>query len=187
MPEHNLFQIFVSRLNKSEIPYFVTGAVASIIYGEPRLTHDIDLVVELTDENIDEVVKAFPFEEFYSPPIEVMKLELRRPLRGHFNLIHHKTGFKADVYIVGQDELHKWALSNRKKFDMGGKPIWLAPPEYVVLRKLEYYREGKSEKHLRDILSILEISSNQIDLEKLQKMVNNHSLKKEREQILKMR
>jgi hypothetical protein len=45
MPEHNLFRIFVSRFNKLSIPYMITGAVASIIYGEPRLTNDIDLSI----------------------------------------------------------------------------------------------------------------------------------------------
>lgn len=47
MPEHNLFLIFISRLNSLGIRYVITGAVASIIYGEPRLTHDLDLVIEL--------------------------------------------------------------------------------------------------------------------------------------------
>ena len=51
MPEHNLFHIFVSRLNQLSMPYMITGAVASIIYGEPRLTNDIDLVIDLKMEN----------------------------------------------------------------------------------------------------------------------------------------
>ena len=42
----NLFHIFINPLNHLDIRYVVTGAVAAIIYGEPRLTHDIDLVVE---------------------------------------------------------------------------------------------------------------------------------------------
>ena len=53
MPERNLFQIFVSRLNKLSIPYMITGAVASIIYGEPRLTNDIDSVLDLSSDQID--------------------------------------------------------------------------------------------------------------------------------------
>ena len=81
MPERNLFQIFISRLEKFQIPYFVTGAVASIIYGEPRLTHDIDLVVELDDEKVGDIIDAFPTDEFYCPPIEVIKLEIKRPYR----------------------------------------------------------------------------------------------------------
>ena len=74
----------------------VTGAVAATIYGEPRLTHDIDLVIDLRLQDIEGFVDAFPFEEFYCPPPEVIRLEASRSQRGHFNLIHHDTGLKAD-------------------------------------------------------------------------------------------
>jgi len=48
MQDHNLFGIYLNILNKNQIQYFVTGSVASIVYGEPRLTHDIDLIIFLT-------------------------------------------------------------------------------------------------------------------------------------------
>lgn len=179
MPEPNLFQIFVGRLNRLDIRYMVTGAVACIIYGEPRITHDIDLVVELNPQNAEKIIDAFPAEEFYCPPLEIIKLEMRRPLRGHFNLVHHETGFKADVYLMGEDELHHWAISERRRFDMAGEPIWLAPPEYVILRKLEYYREGASDKHLRDIGSMLEVFSDKMDLDKLREKIREYGLEKE--------
>jgi len=179
MPEPNLFNIFTNRFNKFGTRYIVTGAVASIIYGEPRLTNDIDLVVELGIEKAEKIVEAFPSEEFYCPPVEIIKLEIMRPLRGHFNLVHHETGFKADVYIEGRDELHHWAMSNRKKFDIEGETIWLAPPEYVILRKLEYYREGGAEKHLRDIASMIEISSDQINFAELEDKIKHYALEEE--------
>ena len=103
MPEENLFYLFVSRLNAAHLNYMVTGAVASIIYGEPRLTHDIDIVVEINEDQVDKIVGAFPLEEFYCPPPEVLMLEIKRSRRGHFNLIHHDTGFKADIYLLGQE------------------------------------------------------------------------------------
>ncbi len=93
MPEHNLFQIFTSRINELGLRYMVTGAVASIIYGEPRFTHDIDLVIEVPAGRAEDVVKAFPLEEFYCPPIEVIIIETRRPMRGHFN-IFQSVGFR---------------------------------------------------------------------------------------------
>jgi hypothetical protein len=118
----------------------VTGAVAAIVYGEPRLTHDIDLVMELKTEDTEKMVKSFSPEEFYCPPEESIKLEMKRASRGHFYIIHFETGFKADCYLMGQDELHHWGMSNRREFIVEGEPIWVAPPEYVILRKLEYYR-----------------------------------------------
>ena len=164
----------------------VTGAVAGIIYGEPRVTYDIDLVVKLSNENGGKIVGAFPREEFHCPPIEVIKLEIRRPLRGHFNLIHHETGFKADIYLLGEDELHHWAISNRKRLEMEGEPIWLAPPEYVILRKLEYYREGGSDNHLKDIVSMMEISSDQISFGQLAEKIQTYGLQKEWEKTKKL-
>jgi hypothetical protein len=73
------------------------------------MTHDIDLVVDLNREAIKRISEAFPLEAFYCPPSEILELEARRSLRGHFNLVHHQTALKADVYIVGQDALHHWA------------------------------------------------------------------------------
>jgi len=179
MPEANLFHIFTNRLDEMDLRYMVTGAVASILYGEPRLTHDIDLVVEMTKESVNEIAQAFPSDQFYCPPIEIIRLEITRPLRGHFKLIHHATGFKADVYLTGQDELHRWAMSKRKQIQLGSTSVWVAPPEYVILRKLEYYREGKSEKHLRDIAGMVELSSEQIDTQALENKVKDLSLEKE--------
>ncbi len=179
MLEHNLFQIFISRLNTIGIRYMVTGAVASIIYGEPRLTHDIDLVVELSKEKAGKIVETFPPDEFYCPPIEVIKLEAGRQLHGHFNIIHNETGFKADIYTLGQDKLHHWAMSKLKRIQLEGEPVWLAPPEYVILRKLEYYREGGSEKHLRDIASMVKIASDQINFEELRRKIKQYVLVKQ--------
>ena len=183
MQNPNLFKIFTSRLNKLKVSYIVTGAVASIIYGEPRLTHHIDLVVELTDDKADRIVKAFQQVDFYCPPIEAIKLELKRPEGGHFNLIHNETGFKADIYISGRDPLHEWAILNRKRIDFEGELIWLAPPEYVIIRKLQYFKEGKSEKHLKDIASMLAISSGQIDFDLLHAKIEENALQEEWAQI----
>jgi len=184
MQEHNLFLIFLSRLEANSLTYIVTGSVAGIIYGEPRLTHDIDLILELDIENAHKILDAFPEDGFYRPPIEVIKQEIKRPYRGHFNLIHHESGFKADIYLSGKDKLHEWAILNKKKYKLGDKDIWVAPPEYVILRKLEYYREGKSDKHLTDINNILEVSSSNLDMKVLNQMINEYGFEKEWESIV---
>ncbi len=183
MPEHDLFGIFTRRLNALNVCYMITGSVASTIYGEPRFTHDIDMVIELEPEDAERLEEAFPIEEFYCPPSEIIRLEISRSQRGHFNLIHHKTGFKADIYLSGQDKLHLWALNNRKSFEADGETFWLAPAEYVIIRKLEYYREGGSEKHLRDISGILSLSSDQIDFGQLLERIYENRLEKEWEKI----
>ena len=173
----SLFLLFTDRLERLGLRYMVTGSVAGILYGEPRLTHDVDLVLEITsDDDASALCAAFPEEEFYCAPEEVVRLEARRAQRGHFNIIHRETGFKADVYLAGSDPLHGWALGRRRAIAIGETRLWAAPPEYVIIRKLEHYREGGSPKHLDDIRAMLRVSGDQIDRELLNGQIASRGL-----------
>jgi hypothetical protein len=163
-------------LNGSGIPYFVTGSVAAIVYGEPRLTVDVDLVLQLVVRDASRVVRAFPDAEYYCPPLEVLEAEAARPQRGHFNIIHYATGFRADVYLAGADPLHTWAMQRRHRVEFGDQHLWIAPPEYVIVRKLEFYREGHSEKHLADIRGILAACSETLQQDWLDRTVRDLGL-----------
>lgn len=157
----------------------VSGSTAVIVYGEPRLTHDVDLVVFLPAEQLARLPVTFPPDSFYCPPLEVLNIEAAREQRGHFNIIHHQTGFKADFYLSGRDPLHAWGMRNSRLFEMAGERINVAPPEYVIVRKLEYFREGGSEKHLRDIRSMLAVSGGQINRTELDELINSRQLRTE--------
>ena len=148
-------ELFVAPLARLGLPYMVTGSIASMLYGEPRLTLDLDLVVEIDAERAALLLAEFPEAEFYGPPLEVARAEASRDTRGHFNLIHHATGVKADVYIAANDPLHRWGLAHRRRVAIESGQLALAPPEYVIIRKLEFWREGGSEKHLRDVRGML--------------------------------
>ena len=180
-----LVSMFTTRFDAAGISYMVTGSVAAMLYGEPRFTNDLDLVVALSAETIAGIIPAFPESEFYRPPTEVLIIESGRPLRGHFNIIHHQTGYKADVYLLGRDPLHEWGMANRKRISVESENVWLAPPEYVILRKLEYYREGHSEKHLLDIRGMLEVSGDTIDMPILDRFIHERSLQAEWQQALR--
>jgi hypothetical protein len=184
MPEANLISVFVKPLNNAQIEYMVTGSVASIVYGEPRMTHDIDLVIRLSESDVNGLPKVFPGDQFYCPPADVILSEVSREARGHFNLIHHRTGLKADCYPVGKDPLHQWAMVRRRTIDYDGDQICVAPPEYVILRKLEYFREGGSDKHLTDIKKMLEYSGDMIDLSVLKEKAASLGLEEQLSNIL---
>lgn len=162
MLEPDLFEPFLRRFEELGAPYMLTGSIAGIVYGEPRMTHDIDLVLTLRPRDASRLESFFPTDEFYCPPAEVIAIEARRPQRGHINLIAHATAFKADVYFA-YDALHEFGLSNRRRISLAEVDAWVAPPEYVILRKLEYFREGGSEKHLRDISAIVSVSRDLFD------------------------
>jgi hypothetical protein len=171
MPEPELGLLFVRPLNRLGIRYLVSGSVAAIVYGEPRLTHDVDLVVFLGGDQVPRLEEVFRPPEFYLPPREVIYGELARERGGHFNVIHAGTGFKADFYPAGEDDFHAWAFRGRRQLEYRGERLVVAPPEYVIVRKLEYFREGGSEKHLRDIRGILNVSADQLDRVALEEWV----------------
>jgi hypothetical protein len=176
MPEPDLFLLFVRPLNQAGIRYLVSGSVAAIFYGEPRLTHDVDVVVFLNVQDIQRLIEVFPAQDFYLPPNEAMLAETARAENGHFNLIHHATGFKADFYPTGRDELNAWAFRGRRKVEFEGETVMLAAPEYVIVRKLEYYHEGRAEKHLRDIRAILSVSGEDLDRSSMLEWINRRNL-----------
>jgi hypothetical protein len=186
MQNLNLFAIFTDKLDETKIDYFITGSVASIVYGEPRLTHDIDIVTSLNEYEAVKISNAFLQEEFYCPPLEVIKNEALRSNRGHFNIIHHETGFKADIYIIGKDEFQLWALINKKEIEFFGKKLFIAPPEYVIIKKLEFYKEGKSQKHLTDIKNMLTGSGERINFILLDKYIKSFSLEIEWKEVKKL-
>jgi hypothetical protein len=153
MPAPSPLSAFLDPLEQLALPYCVTGSVAASVYGEPRLTADIDVVLLLGPQHIAAFRGAFPEAEYYSPPDQALRTAMAGG--GMFNLIHHASQFKADIYVAAGDPLHDWALGHRRRIDIGGTGAWIAPPEYVILRKLQFYREGGSDKHLRDIRFML--------------------------------
>ena len=155
MPAPEGFGAFIRPLEESGLPYCLTGSLASGVYGEPRSTVDVDFVVLLRVGDVGRLRAVFPEKEYYIPPTETLLLEARRGERGMFNLIHNASLLKADIFIAARDPLHHWALKHRRRGQMEVGELWIAPPEYVIVRKLEFFREGGGDKHRRDIAFML--------------------------------
>lgn len=179
MREPDFIALFVEPLEHLEVPYMITGAVASVIYGEPRFTRDIDIVLQLREADVARFSTAYPEEDFYIPPAEVLQEEIAKPSRGHFNLIHHDTALRADIYLRGDDPLHAWAFARRRRMAVDDLDVWVAPIEYVVLRKLEYFRTSGSDRHLRDVNMMLRISGEIVDSRELDRWVGRLGLGRE--------
>lgn len=151
-------------LENIHIDYMVTGSIAAILYGKPRLTHDMDVVVAFPSANISLFHRTFSTDEFYCPPLETLAEEIHRGTRGQFNVIDNISGFKVDFYPMGNDPLILWGFERKKNIELlPNELVWVAPPEYVILKKLQYYKEGGSQKHLEDIKAILDVSGDSVD------------------------
>jgi len=176
MPAPDLFGIFLQRFNSTTIRYMVTGSVAATIYGEPRLTQDIDLVVHLARRDAEALAEAFPSSAYYVPPVEVLQVEGERPSGGHFNLLHLDTGLRADCYGAGESPLNAWGLDRRRPVIVAGETVWVAPPEYVILSKLDYFRQSGGERHLEDVGRMLRVSGEQIGRDDIERWVGRLGL-----------
>jgi hypothetical protein len=156
MQDPDFINLFVIPLERAKISYMITGSVASSIYGEPRNTLDIDLVVLPVPEQVLQFPNLFDEEEFYLPPTEVIGIESRREVNGHFNIIHHSSGLKADIYVSRNHPCLAWALAQVRRFPTPAGEVSIAPPEYVILHKLGFFKESGHQRHLRDIAGMIE-------------------------------
>ena len=161
MELYDLLARVIEAFDGPQIPYLVTGSIASMAYGEPRLTNDINIVAGILEANIPGLLSAFPKEEFYLSE-EAVRDAVRR--RDQFNIIHPASGLKVDVMIRKDTAFDRSRFSRAQTIrPVGTYPAIFASPEDVIIKKMEYYREGGSEKHLRDIASMLRIGAADID------------------------
>jgi hypothetical protein len=111
--------------------------------------------------------------EYYCPPIEVISDEVVRG--GSFNLIHQQTAMKIDVMILKGTPFAQSEFTRRKKITMlPGLEVNIASAEDVIIKKLDFFREGGSEKHLSDIKTMLAETS--VDLAYIQHWVKKLGL-----------
>jgi hypothetical protein len=143
-----------------DISYMIVGSIASMVYGEPRLTRDMDIVIDIDLKDAHKFELLFQQPEYYCPPIEILGDEIRN--RGQFNLLHVPTGLKIDVMIKKVTAFDESRFLRRKRIELWeGFTAHLASAEDVIIKKLEYFREGGSEKHIRDIRGI--VTNTQLD------------------------
>lgn len=58
MSEIDFIKAFIEPLADTRLNYFITGSVAGTLYGEPRLTHDLDLVLVLRSQDVDSFLES---------------------------------------------------------------------------------------------------------------------------------
>jgi hypothetical protein len=159
----DLLKFVIQAMERLKIPYAIVGSFASGIWGESRFTQDIDVLIELKPDQVPLLCSAFPDSDFYVSQMAAHEAVARH---GQFNVIHPTSGNKIDFMIASTTPWVHAQLQRRRTIeffpDQSGA---VASPEDVILGKLVYYREGGSDKHLRDIAGILRISAGLVDRE----------------------
>jgi hypothetical protein len=150
-PELEVLKRVVERLEFAHFDYMLSGSVAMACYGQPRMTRDVDIVVELSPAGADRLAALFQ-PDFYCDEQDVREAATRRSL---FNLVHFESAVKVDL-IVRKDEPYRIEeFARRRRRTLDGFTLFVVAPEDLVLSKLWWARDSHSELQLRDVRNLL--------------------------------
>ena len=163
MSQPELLKRVLDVLNAAGIPYMATGSVVSSLQGEPRSTHDIDLVVEITAEGAQALLRAFPLPDYYLDELAVREAIRRRDM---FNLLDNIGGDKVDFWILKDEPFDRECFARRyTEQTPDGLALLVSRPEDTVLRKLKWSEMcGGSEKQFTDALRVYEVQFQRLDI-----------------------
>jgi hypothetical protein len=161
MEHSDLLRHVATTLDGMGVRYLVTGSTATIFFGEARFTTDIDVVAELTESDLPALMRAFPADQYY-----LSEPAARAAIRsgGQFNIIQPDSGLKVDVMVPADTPFNRSRLARAVRVRPGEYEASFASAEDVILKKMEYFREGGSDKHLRDIAGVLKVSGERVDM-----------------------
>lgn len=170
MLQPELLSLAIGYLDDLAIDYMVTGSYASSLQGEPRLTHDIDLVVALTASDADKLIEVFSDPDFYLSP-DAMRDAIAR--RGMFNVIHTESGYKIDFWILTDLPFDASRFARKRLETAWGIALRVSTPEDTILAKLRWAKDsGGSEKQFTDALRVYELQAPLLDMAYLEAWAN---------------
>jgi len=150
--ELEVLKLVAGRLEALGIPYMLTGSLALSYYAIPRMTRDIDLVVEAREKDAARLLEAFK-EDFY---IDTGAVQQAIAGRGMFNAVHLPYSLKVDFIICGDSPYQRLEMSRRRIADLGDMRICIISPEDLLLSKLLWAKMSRSELQLNDVRSLIE-------------------------------
>ena len=165
MSQQELLRAVVERLGNASIAYLVTGSIASSLQGEPRSTHDIDLVVAIRSDDVPLVLQQFSSPDFYVSESAVYEAVKEH---GMFNVIDVNGGAKVDFWLLTNDPFDRTRFSRRQSEKAMGFSFFVSTPEDTILAKLRWASlSGGSDKQFGDALGVYEVQRAALDLDYL--------------------
>ncbi len=150
--ELEVLKVVTNRLAAAGIPYMVTGSMAVNYYAVPRMTRDIDVVVELSPQDTDRICALFQ-DDFYLDR-EAVQQSIEK--KGVFNLIHNTLVVKVDVVVRKDTDYRRAEFLRRRRASVEGHEFFIVAPEDLIISKLDWARDTRSEVQLADVRNLVE-------------------------------
>lgn len=161
MSQQELLAALAAAFAAEQIPYMITGSLASGLQGQPRSTHDIDAVVELSEASLGRCLARFPAPRYYVSASAALDAVRRRSM---FNILDTQTGDRADLWLLTGDPFDRSRFARRTADEIDGIRIFVSSPEDTILMKLRWSREsGGSARQFEDALRVYEVQEGRLD------------------------
>jgi hypothetical protein len=157
--QFSVLRLVTGRLDAAGIPYMITGSIAGGHYGQPRMTRDIDVVVAVEPADAPRLANALG-DDFAADEASLRTAIARR---GMFNLIHRAAIVKVDFVVRKHTPYRLEEFRRRRRVEVDGHPLWMVAPEDLVLSKLVWAKDSRSELQLRDVRSVLRLQDAVLD------------------------
>lgn len=182
MLQQELLALVLDILHVEQIEYMITGSLVSSIQGEPRTTHDIDILVNIKSNHINSLMTVFPADRFY---IDEEAIHEALKHEGMFNLIDTRSGDKVDFWILTGTPFDLSRFSRRIEVNILGMSMYISTPEDTILMKLKWSKlSGGSRKQSGDALRVFELQFRVINMEYINDWVIKLDLKQQWEDLL---
>ncbi len=140
-----------ARLDSAGIGYMLTGCMAMNYYTQPRLTRYIDIVVELRAADAERLVRLFTPDYYVSR--EAVDSSIAQ--QSLFNVIHLESVIKVDCIVRKQSEYRLTEFNRRQRIKLEDFQTWIVSKEDLILSKLYWARDSRSEPQLRDVKNLV--------------------------------
>ncbi len=171
----------VEMLDKSNIPYMLSGSICSGFHGQPRATNDADIVIDPTHSQLISFVNSLGPDYYVSKEIAIQALNDN----AMFNIIDIQTGWKADLIIRKKRAYSKQEFSRRTNTPLLGMNLWILSPEDSILSKLEWSKDRESQMQFKDALGVIMVQGNNLDFDYLKKWAKELQIEDSLKQLLK--
>ncbi|MBN2893275.1 MAG: hypothetical protein JXL97_15495 [Bacteroidales bacterium] len=151
----NLLKRVTNSLESKGIEYMLSGSIALNNYSIPRMTMDIDIVIELDEDKLPNFLSIFD-QNYY---INEKTVRYETLNTGMFNVIDFETGFKIDFIIRKNTEYRKHEFERRQKTKITDFNVWIVSPEDLIISKIEWIQKLQSDKQINDLINLLAINN----------------------------